>query len=216
MLKVFLFLSLVLNFLFGFYLLQPPVSTQIYSVKKVIDGDTFVLTSQQQIRLHNINAPELNLCGGPQAKSKLESLITDKTVRLVGDTTDIFGRRIALVYVGDILINEQMLLSGWGKFTSASSSENDRLKSAGETARDQKLGVYGSLCRQSVNPLKPKCSIKGNHGERENIYSFEGCGSYPNTVLELDEGDAWFCTEAEAQAAGFTKAANCYQKIFSP
>lgn len=215
MLKVFLFLSLTLNFLFGFYLLRPPSSSETYSVNRIIDGDTFVLTSQQQIRLQNANAPELNLCGGQPAKSKLESLLTNQTVRLIGDTTDKFGRRIALVYVGDTLINEQMLLSGWAKFISAASGENNRLKSAGEVARSQKLGVYSPLCRQSINPLNPKCSIKANHGERENIYSFPGCGSYDNTIVELDEGDAWFCAETEAQAAGFTKAANCHQKTFS-
>lgn len=218
MTKVFLALSLALNLLAAALFLKPNSnSSQLFQVDHVTDGDTFVLTSQQQIRLQNINASEQDLCGYTEAKQELESLLSPGTsVRLVGDTTDKFGRRIALVYVDNTLINQQMLISGWAKFTSAASLENDRLKAASQSARDSKLGVYSSLCRQSTNLDNPKCLIKGNHGERDDIYSFPGCGSYPNTILELDEGDVWFCTEAQAQQAGFTKAVNCYTKDFSP
>lgn len=209
-----------LNFLSAAYFLnKEPVSPADiqFVVDRIIDGDTLVLATGQRIRLQNIDAPEETFCGYDQAKQQLESLLpAGVSLHLTGDYVDRDGRRIALVYLGDILINEKMLLSGWAKFTSATSSENDRLKAAGEFARHQKLGVYSSLCRQSTNPNNPDCSIKGNHGERENIYSFPGCGSYPNTILELDEGDVWFCTEDQAAAAGFTKAKNCLDKVFSP
>lgn len=217
MTKIFLALSLALNFLVVAWLVKkPPEGFSLFQVERVIDGDTFVLTSKQQIRLQNVNAPEEGLCGSLEAKSKLESLLSGQSVFLVGDNTDKFGRRLALVYIRDTLINEQMLASGWVKFTSAASAENERLKLAGQFARDQNLGVYSSLCRQSTNPDNPDCSIKGNHGERENIYSFPGCGSYANTILELDEGDQWFCTESQAITAGFAKAVNCHDKTFSP
>lgn len=209
MTKTLLVLAIALNLLSAsFFLNQKPDSP--FVVERIIDGDTLVLTTGQRIRLQNIDAPELGFCGYEQAKQQLEKLLPIGTkLRLNGDYVDKDGRRVALIYFGDILINQQMLASGWAKFTSAASTENDRLKSAGQSARDQKLGVYSSLCRQSQNFDQPECTIKGNHGERENIYSFPGCGSYANTILELDEGDQWFCSEAEAKEAGFTRAKNC-------
>lgn len=41
------------------------------------------------------------------------------------------------------------------------------------------------------------------------IFSYTGCGSYQNVVIEKDLGDQWFCTTKEAQAAGFISAQNC-------
>jgi len=35
-------------------------------------------------------------------------------------------------------------------------------------------------------------------------------------MVEKDLGEDWFCSEKEAQAAGFTKPKNCYGKIYSP
>ncbi|MBU1088291.1 thermonuclease family protein [Patescibacteria group bacterium] len=216
MTKIFLALSLALNFIITAWLIKgSPIQEQYFQVERIIDGDTFILNTKQQIRLQNLNAPELNLCGGLEAKSKLESLLSGQSVSLIGDITDKFGRRIALVYQGDILINEQMLHSGWGRFTSTYSDQNDRLKIAATHARDNNLGVYSSLCLQQTNPTDPKCSIKGNVREGKKTYFFSGCGNYSNVILELDQGDQWFCSEAEAQSAGFTKAINCYTKKFS-
>jgi len=216
MTKIFLALSLALNFLVAaWFIKKPPVKNQLFQVERIIDGDTFVLTTKQQIRLQNVNAPEPDLCGGLEAKSKLESLLSNQSVSLVGDNTDKFGRRIALVYQGNTLINEQILRTGWGRFISAYSSENDRLKTASHHARNHHLGVYSSICLQQTNPADPKCSIKGNVREGKKTYFFSGCGNYSNVILELDQGDQWFCTESEAQAAGFTKAINCHDKKFT-
>ncbi len=211
-------LSLALNFLLLAQKIKekPSTQTSLFQVERIIDGDTFVLTTKQQIRLQNVDAPEEGFCGYLEAKSKLESLLYGQSVSLVGDSTDKFGRRISLVYRGDTLVNEQMLSSGWGRFTSAYSSQNDRLKLASAHARDQNLGVYSSLCLQQTNPDNPDCIIKGNVREGQKTYFFPGCGNYSNVILELDQGDQWFCRETEAQDAGFSKAVNCYDKVFSP
>lgn len=55
----------------------------------------------------------------------------------------------------------------------------------------------------------PSCDIKGNvnsHGER--IYHTTSSRSYNVTKVKLEEGDRWFCTEAEAEAAGFRAPRN--------
>ncbi|MBU1130214.1 hypothetical protein KKE45_02730 [Patescibacteria group bacterium] len=72
MTKIFLALSLALNFIITAWLVKgSPNQDQHFQIERVIDGDTFILDTKQQIRLQNLNAPELNLCGDLKAKSKL-------------------------------------------------------------------------------------------------------------------------------------------------
>ena len=214
--RVVLIISLIINVILGFLFLRPrPFSQNLYQVDRVIDGDTFVLTNKQEIRLMSVNAPEVGLCGSQEATDKLKSLILGKKVRLEGDLNDHFGRLLALVYIDDQLINKEMILSGWARFTSTASSESENLKSAFQKLKTEKLGVFSSKCYQITNPQNPKCNIKGNVKEGKKTYFFLGCGNYSNVALELDQGDQWFCSESAAVSAGFVKSANCYSKVYS-
>lgn len=55
---------------------------------------------------------------------------------------------------------------------------------------------------------KPNCQIKGNisisSGKR--WYHIPGMEDYENTVIDPDQGERWFCTEAEATSSGWQKA----------
>ena len=54
------------------------------------------------------------------------------------------------------------------------------------------------------------CEIKGNiSSSKEKIYHLPGCGSYEKTVIDESAGERWFCSEQEAEAAGWRKAGNC-------
>jgi hypothetical protein len=59
--------------------------------------------------------------------------------------------------------------------------------------------------------MPPDCSIKGKFAVRakltghRGIYHLESCGSYQRTK----KPDRWFCSEEDAQAAGFRKALTC-------
>lgn len=71
------------------------------------------------------------------------------------------------------------------------------------TARDDRAGKRKLL----PNALNPDCPIKGNvsrSGER--IYHLPGQSYYDATRISLTRGERWFCTEAEARAAGWRKA----------
>lgn len=215
MLKIFLSLSVVINLILGFFFFQSKTTPDnLFKVERIIDGDTFIIEGNRQIRLMSVNSPEVGLCGSQQATEKLTELISGKKVRLEGEINDHFGRFLALVYINDQLVNEQMILSGWARFTSTASSASEKLKTAFQQAKDQKIGIFGSLCYQTSNPQNSKCNIKGNVREGKKTYFFPGCGNYSNVALELDQGDQWFCSENEAVAAGFTKAANCYSKKY--
>jgi endonuclease YncB( thermonuclease family) len=59
--------------------------------------------------------------------------------------------------------------------------------------------------------MPPRCTIKAKFAVRARvtgnvgIYHLQGCPSYPATT----KPDRWFCTEDDAQAAGFRRAYNC-------
>jgi endonuclease YncB( thermonuclease family) len=83
--------------------------------------------------------------------------------------------------------------------------------------------LLGSSCRTDKDreiravlfpddPAMPSgCSIKGKFAVRARVtgnvgvYHLQGCRSYP----ALTKPDRWFCSEEDAEAAGFRKAYNC-------
>jgi endonuclease YncB( thermonuclease family) len=60
-------------------------------------------------------------------------------------------------------------------------------------------------------PMPGSCNIKGKYAVRARvtgnigIYHLQACRSYPG----LTNPDRWFCSEEDAQAAGFRRAYNC-------
>ena len=102
-----------------------PISTahaDIAGKPRVIDGDTIHI-GDTKIRLHGIDAPEIKqtcrtskgkeqMCG-VLAKQALERLVKGQDVTCKGDTRDRYKRLIAVCYVGQLNINEQMVADGW-------------------------------------------------------------------------------------------------------
>lgn len=72
--------------------------------------------------------------------------------------------------------------------------------------------------RSSTTPPDPNCPIKGNISQSSNgqtgggqnagrrLYHLPGMRDYDRTVISPANGERWFCSEAEAIAAGWTKA----------
>lgn len=205
-----LIFSLIANFLL--YQKTQTLEKQNY-VEKVIDGDTFILKNKQTIRLINVEAPELEFCGGQQAKERLSQLIEGKKVTYEVISRDNFKRPLALVYQGNSLVNEVLLKEGLARYDGSPSPQRDRLKKAYDFAFENKIGIHSSLCR-AEKPDDPKCLIKGNIDKHSNTktYYFPGCANYQITIVEKDLGESWFCSEEEAQKAGFSKSQNCYGK----
>ncbi|MFM2280941.1 MAG: hypothetical protein RLZZ444_3172 [Pseudomonadota bacterium] len=69
-------------------------------------------------------------------------------------------------------------------------------------------GKAGAFITHAATSLNPSCTIKGNislnNGTK--IYHLPGQEFYNDTRISLDRGERWFCTEAEARAAGWRKA----------
>lgn len=196
--------SVLLNF--GF--IQKSIDDN--KVVEVVDGDTFQLKSGVRVRLMGIDAPEIERCAGPEAKNKLSELILNKNVELKESIQEAYGRTMALVYQNGKLINLEMMANGWGRTDYRKNSQRDALTSSYHTAQDKKVGLYG-FCIDPKNPTD--CTIKGNidMATYDKFYHLQYCRHWAQTSLNTAYGDQWFCSEAEAQKAGFIKSPSCDQ-----
>jgi len=206
--------SLVLNI---FLYQKTQLSSNLNKVIKVLDGDTFLLNSAQRVRLLAASAPEMENCGGEEAKKRLEELVLNRNVKLDEPFIDQYSRVIALVYVENVMVNEILLKEGWARYDGTGKSQKETLKQAYEEAFSQKKGIFSPLCR-AEQPDKPNCLIKGNIDKATGTktYHFPGCREFNTTVVEKDLGEDWFCSEKEAEAAGFVKSQNCFGKKYTP
>lgn len=175
-------------------------------VINVIDGDTFVISNKQSIRLFGVDAPELQYCFGKEAKDALEKKILGKKVILKGPRTDYYKRVQAYVYVDGEFVNEYMAKNGLVFDHGFGNIESKIINDANSFARDNKIGIYSEKC-SPTKPSKPGCTIKGQvsyHGNG-NTYTSPGCANYGQALVERFRGEDWFCTVAQAKAAGFVK-----------
>jgi len=92
----------------------------IGAVSRIIDGDTFVLSSGERVRLADIDAPESGESGYRRATVSLSSLISGRTIYLDTDGfygRDRYGRLVCVVYVEYdaihfINVNKALLMEG--------------------------------------------------------------------------------------------------------
>lgn len=205
-----------------------------FKVARVIDGDTIEIEGGERVRYIGIDTPETVdprkpvQCFGVEASNKNKELVAGKTVRLEKDTTDRdrYNRLLRYVYVGDDFINLKLVEHGYAYSYSypPDIKYQNRFLQAQREAEKAKSGLWLACPAQTAESVSvPEenipvgkevsagdCAIKGNISTSgEKIYHLMGCGSYAKTTIEESRGEKMFCTEAEAQAAGWRKALNC-------
>ena len=86
-------------------------------------------------------------------------------------------------------------------------------------AKAQERGLWGLSEAQNTPPWEWRrsgggnpsgnCQIKGNiNSKGDRIYHVPGSSSYGATRINEAKGERWFCSEAEAQAAGWRAPRN--------
>jgi len=123
------------------------------TVQRVVDGDTLLLPDRTRVRLIGVNAPESVKPDspvepfGPEASDFTKQFIAGGDVRLEFDKErlDQYGRTLAYVWVGDKLLNEELLRAGlahWEKHYHYSDQKKARFRRAEQEARDAKRGIW--------------------------------------------------------------------------
>jgi endonuclease YncB( thermonuclease family) len=188
----------------------------------VIDGDTLAV-GPLRVRLHGIDAPESGqVCPskhggewdcGEVATRRLSDLTDGRIVSCEALDLDIYGRIIAVCYQGDFDLNALLVREGlaW-----AYTRYSDDYAGEEQRARDDSIGVwqadtlpawdYRALGWERAAAASPRdgCPIKGNiNRDGDRIYHTPLSAMYNRVQIDEEEGERWFCDEAEAQTAGW-------------
>lgn len=208
----------------------------LHKVLRVLDGDTFEIAGAKEedeivtVRILNLSSPEKSECYFEEATEALSELILNKEVRLERDSsgTDRFGRLLRHVFLpqeiekeDDIMISKYMIDNGFAVAlpTPPDFKYKEYLADAEGKAKQYNKGAWEN-CEDLPNDFKgtfdskpgdPDCVIKGNISSigAGRIYFLPTCPSYGQTKIDSKKGEAYFCTEEEAQSAGFTKSPSC-------
>lgn len=124
-----------------------------YRVERVIDGDTILLENHTRVRLLGIDSPESVKPNhpvepfGPEASAFTRKALEGRVVRLTfdGDRLDQHGRTLALVWLGNRLINEELVRAGLARAQPQyhySKPMKTRLVAAEAAARAEHLGIW--------------------------------------------------------------------------
>jgi endonuclease YncB( thermonuclease family) len=124
-------------------------------VAKVIylkDGDSFVVLDgkeEVEVRMINMDAPELYQAHGKKAKQYLSKLIKGKRVGIDFEKKDRYGRILGEVYLNNQFINLEMVKGGYAWNFDRFSRDED-IMYAEDSARDLGIGLW-----QDKNPEAP-------------------------------------------------------------
>ena len=129
-------------------ILLPEPKDGKYKVIEVIDGNTVKLETGEKFRFLGIDAPEINVRWGPEAKEFNEKTLLNKRVQIELDQIklDRYGRILGYIWVDDILINEVLVERGYAKINLIKSEVKpkylDRMIKAENWAKQNHDGVW--------------------------------------------------------------------------
>ena len=205
----------------------PRAGTAVAGPARVIDGDTLEIAGVK-IRLEGIDAPETGqTCGktwlgtwpcGQEATSHVERLVRDREVKCESRGTDVYGRMLGVCVTAGLEINADLVRNGlaW-----AFVKYSTRYVEMEAEARALKLGIWQgksqpawewraerwSAAAATERAEAPSgCVIKGNITRSGHVYHMPWSPFYGRTRIDTSKGERWFCTEAEALAAGWRPA----------
>ena len=207
--------------------LASPVWADVNGTVRVIDGDTFDVGGVR-VRIHGIDAPEV---GQPCTSDVLGvydcgAFVRDEVARRYqgrAATCDVieldrYGRSVAKCFVDGQDIGEDIVRDGLAEAYREYSMDYDL---AEKSAQITETGLWSDVMQSpaayraeqrsaspDVAPVNASCFIKGNISGSGQIYHMPHNRDYENTRINEARGERWFCSEAEAQAAGWRAARN--------
>ena len=202
-------------------LASPAASEVVQGPARVIDGDTLAIGAVR-LRLLGIDAPETaqtctDAAGqawrcGAAATDRLRGLVAKGETRCEGEDRDRYDRLVARCRAGGRDLNATLVREGLAEAYRKYSGD---FVAEEEAARAGRRGIWGGPHRSPEavrrTAAKPEaapgnCLIKGNISKNGRIFHTAASRDYARTRIDLSKGERWFCTEAEAEAAGWRPA----------
>lgn len=192
----------------------------VTGVARVIDGDTLDVAGER-VRLEGIDAPEMaQSCGrnffgtwkcGVVAANRLAELVRGHTVTCESRGYDKYGRMLGICFVDGHDINAEMVREGlaWAfvRYSQTYVREEAQARAAragiwqGEAAPAWEYRAHRWASAEQGAPNG--CAIKGNITAHGRIYHMPWSAWYASVKIEPEKGERWFCSEAQAIAAGW-------------
>ncbi|MGB9743586.1 MAG: thermonuclease family protein [Minisyncoccales bacterium] len=158
---------------------SPINSIQSVKVIRVLDGDTIEIEDGQRVRYLGINAPESGQPFSTEATRENERLVAGRTVNLEFDvqTQDRYQRLLAYVWVGNKLINEEIVRNGYAvsETIQPNVKYQDLILKAEQEARTACRGLWAGLCSQNqdqesscIKIVNINADAPGNDNENKN------------------------------------------------
>jgi len=139
----------------------PPDGSSTARVGRIGDGDSLRLADGREVRLLQIDAPELHPdCYGADAERALERLLPrGVTIGLERDPAlddhDRYGRLLRYVWRGDENVNVRLVELGAASpyfFRNERGTHASELLEAANRARDEHVGLWGVCPRAKLSP----------------------------------------------------------------
>jgi micrococcal nuclease len=147
-----------------------PLVEGSHRVVRVVDGDTIIIAPDSFVRLIGVDTPETVKPEhpiepfGPEATDFTRNFLAGGSARLSFDRerVDRFGRFLAYVWVGDRLLNEELLRAGLARWEANFNYSGDmkrRFRQAQDEARRASLGIWS---RKQVRPMSQRRASSTN------------------------------------------------------
>jgi endonuclease YncB( thermonuclease family) len=215
----------ILGSLLGALALPALAEDALRGTANIVDGDTIKIAGIP-IRLQGIDAPEqLQNCTDEGNQVACGKLATEALARMIGTAPvtcvllgqDKYDRLLGECSTDGQSLNARMVRDGWAL---AFVKYSDRYIAQEKEARAARSGIWqwqfakpwdwraGILEEAADTPRGADgCLIKGNINRRgDRIYHMPFHQHYSRTRIDENAGERWFCSEEDAQAAGWRRA----------
>jgi endonuclease YncB( thermonuclease family) len=189
---------------------------------RVIDADT-IHVAGETVRLFGIDAPEFDqTCRRPDggvwrcgawARDEARRLFERRRASCAARERDRYGRIVATCTVAGQDMGAVLVSQGLAR---AYLRYSDRYAGIEKEAAVTGRGIFGSdmaapeahRAQGRTDTAAPQggCVIKGNISDNGRIYHLPGQEHYDRTRIDTARGERWFCSEADAQTAGWRRA----------
>lgn len=118
------------------------------SVQHVWVGNEFQMAVDDRahyIVLQGVNNPDSHKHLEDMAYDKLKSLLSDLVIHVSVEQRDGLERAVGRVYVGDLDVNLEMILTGCGRYDGSVFEGSEAFAAAEDLAKRQNLGIWKEL-----------------------------------------------------------------------
>lgn len=188
---------------------------------RVIDGDTLDIGGHR-VRLHGIDAPEqAQTCAQPSGvewacgawvTAEVKARFAGRQATCQPIEIDRYGRIVATCQTAGVDIGEAIVAEGlafaYRRYSSAYIAAEKGAAISGRGLHGQQVQNPAAYRKRKL-PAQPRpegCAIKGNISTSGKIFHVPGQRDYARTRISTGKGERWFCSAADARAAGWRAA----------